>query len=67
MNLLLISFPQRLQHKASELNSLKAALAASENKEAQLKSNVAALGSRVSTLDRELRYDAAYVASRLGF
>jgi len=50
--------PQRMQNKTSELNRLRAALAESERKEVQLKSNVVALGSRVSALDRELRYGA---------
>lgn len=40
-----------------ELISLRAALAEAESKEAQLKSNVAALGSRVSNLDNQLRCD----------
>lgn len=36
---------------------LRAAIAESESKEAQLRSNVAVLGSRVSTLDKQLRCD----------
>lgn len=48
---------QRMRRKTAELVSLRAALAESESKEEQLKSNVAALGTRVSNLDKQLRCD----------
>lgn len=44
-----------MRRKTEELISLRAALAESESKEAQLKNNVAALGSRVANLDKQLR------------
>eukprot|EP00752_Nemacystus_decipiens_P012772 g11311.t1 len=54
---------QRMKRKTEELAGLRAALAESESKESQLKHNVAALGSRVANLDKQLR-NARTVLSR---